>query len=504
MNSLTTKSVVSLETLSNLKKAGIFNPDSARILLTAHLCQDPKYFEILHNAILLKNLFSSPFSIPDASVDGPIRFALTENGQPVGLYPGDCHVLIAGQTGAGKTILLENIFSQAYSQGINIWLFVRAQDMRSLLLQNKDILVLSFNQDFKFNPLNPCGIPEPDYCNIFADNFIQTFGLYDGTKNYLLENLNNIYKDFKNYGKYPSMQDLHERIKKNKHPRFSRTEKYSESLMNRVGGLIFSSIGKVFDCSIGFEEALFNKNCIFEIDNLTTEQQRFVINHLITNLFYYRMKNYQERWMFVGIDDANLVFDKSLEYRPDFGMPIIHSLITTVRKSKINIFACTQTPHQIGASIHSNSFVKIMFSLSNGKDVESMQESMGIRNQEQKDYCYKLRQREAIAKYSGGQETFLVKIPEVKDMDYKYIDDNFVQYNNARILYPYKIQPRYVPETIINEEPQNKSKANNVNDFHKRFLMAVYNSQYKMTLTEICKLAGLPAGTGSRIAEECV
>ena len=85
-----------------------------------------------------------------------------------------------------------------------------------------------------------------------------------------------------------------------------------------------------------------------------------------------------------------------------------------IRKSKINLFVCTQTPHQIGASIHSNAFAKIMFSLSNCKDIDSMQLSMGIKDAEKKAYCFKIKQREAVIKFSSRyQEPFLARIPEV-------------------------------------------------------------------------------------------
>ena len=115
------------------------------------------------------------------------------------------------------------------------------------------------------------------------------------------------------------------------------------------------------------------------------------------------------------MDDVNLIADASLEKRPDLGLPIIHHLVTTVRKTKLNIFACTQTPHQLGASIHSNTFAKIMLSLSNGKDIEFMQQSMGIKDPDQKTYCYKLKPREAIIKFSSRyQEPFLARIPEVE------------------------------------------------------------------------------------------
>ena len=67
-----------------------------------------------------------------------------------------------------------------------------------------------------------------------------------------------------------------------------------------------------------------------------------------------------------------------------------------------------------------------------------------------------------------------------------------------RILSPYKIQPRYVPE-----ERQEKSDKTAVNDLHKRFLMAVHVSPYPMPLKEIYKSAGFPLSTGHRIGCEC-
>jgi hypothetical protein len=115
------------------------------------------------------------------------------------------------------------------------------------------------------------------------------------------------------------------------------------------------------------------------------------------------------------VDDANLIFDRSFEQRPDLGLPIIHHLLTTVRKNKINLFVCSQTPHQLGASIHSNAFAKIIFSLSNGHDLEFMFRSMGIKNEEQKAYCYKLAPREMVVKFSTRyQDPFTAIVPEVQ------------------------------------------------------------------------------------------
>ena len=76
-------------------------------------------------------------------------------------------------------------------------------------------------------------------------------------------------------------------------------------------------------------------------------------------------------------------------------------------------------------------------------------------------------------------------------MNNNYIDDDFIKQNNARILSGYIIEPRHVPEKPAKEK-------SSVTDSHKRLLIAVYHGQYRMTLTEICKFAGLSGGKGSR------
>ncbi len=71
-----------------------------------------EYFE--EQAVELADIVlnGKPFCMPDETADGPIRFAIAENNQFIGLYPEECHVLIAGQTNTGKSTLLKIIFAQ--------------------------------------------------------------------------------------------------------------------------------------------------------------------------------------------------------------------------------------------------------------------------------------------------------------------------------------------------------------------------------------------------------
>jgi hypothetical protein len=192
---------------------------------------------------------------------------------------------------------------------------------------------------------------------------------------------------------------------------------------------------------------------------------------------------------------------------------ISFDLLSTVRKSKINILCCTQTPHQIGASIHSNSAIKIMFSLANALDADFMFRCIGNLNQEQKEFCFGLKERQIVIKNSlRFQNPILGTIPEIQQ--FSDVTNEAVSRNNDLILslLP-SIVPRYQPnqETFTDdirtkpakekakpekaeqnqaEKPTTKPEFVEADDKIKTFLWSVNLYQYQKTLTEICKLAG--------------
>ncbi len=422
MENILMKNLTQIDAVQRLLKARALNLETAREVLT-----NPEEILIkIQNFELAQSMFKSPFALPDESVDGLIRFAFTENNFPVGFELPECHTLLAGQTGCGKSTLLRIIFDQAlmlnkinnnespFMDEIVCWLFVKAPDMRSLLETEENILIVNF-QNIKLNPLEPPpGMNVMEWTNVFADFWIQAFGLYEASKGFLIECLENLYSKYSTLGYYPSLFDLYYYVRAMKFTAISRTARYQESVLNRLGGLLKSSLASIFDCSRGHVNNLINQHTIFEIPFLATEQQVFIVNYLVSYLFCFKLINENALRHFVGIDDSNTIFDSSFEKRPDMGLPIIHQLLSTIRKSKINVFACTQTPHQIGAALHSNAFAKIMFSLSNGKDIDFMQQGMGIKEPEQQAYCFKLKPREAVIRFASRfQEPFVINIPEV-------------------------------------------------------------------------------------------
>jgi len=108
------RTINTLNVYAELKKSGMLDVDTVRLLLQSHQKSNPsKEINTLQNVIAISQMFSGPFPKPDQIVDGMIRFAETENLIPVGINPEECHVLIGGQTGSGKSTLLKLIFAQA-------------------------------------------------------------------------------------------------------------------------------------------------------------------------------------------------------------------------------------------------------------------------------------------------------------------------------------------------------------------------------------------------------
>ncbi|MCF8070056.1 MAG: hypothetical protein K9L30_15855 [Desulfobacterales bacterium] len=519
------KILYSINSLQILKKTGCLNPVTSRLLLS-----DNSRTQEFHQATqILGSLCipEVPFEEPDESVTEKYHLGYSLNSLRVGISPMECHVLVAGLTGSGKSVLMKLLFSQAlqkhakYNENIRCWIFSKNDEMRELLEINKELLIVDFT-NIKLNPLEPPkNISRQAWIGIFVDLW-QSFRLWEGSKSYLIDCLHKLYKNIKN----PDLHDLYNLILNRKPKKFSsRISMYKDGILVKLQGLIHSQLGKVFKTSKYSNNRkshisnLVDTNVVFEVLNFTSEQNIFMTNYLLTYLYVHKLHNSSELINWVAIDDANVIFDASLEKRYDLGLPIIHQLLSEVRKSKINIFGFTQVPSQCGTSIHSNSAIKIMFPLSNGVDREFMYRSMGITSKEQKEFCslMKVEDRVAVCKFSLRYNLpFVVQIPEVKDFLYNP-DKNFVSLNNKRILKSFgdlgdenenrncankeKVQEQK-PEIQKEKEMENNCYRSGISDSMKRWLWIVYIFQYKKTITEICQLSGFPNSTGSRLNKQ--
>ena len=499
--------IASLQLLSELKSQGLLNPLTAKLILSSHLAgRNCKEIEMLSDALKISNLVRGPFEIPNQDADGPIIIAYGENGQRIGFFPEECHALIVAMTGGGKTFLLKSIFKQALTLGIQIWLFAHATDLRDLIDIGKNILINKMDGTIKIGALNPINASRTDFTNYFSDILCQSESIYPGTKNYLIDRLNRL---FKYSYEIPSLHHLFSFIQNDNIPyKEYRTRLYRDSALNRLGGILSGTLGKVFDCAVGNERELFNDcNCIFESNNITKDQQIFFSNLMTINSYKFRGKNKCENHLFIGYDDAAGLFDASYEKRSDFGMPILVETTNNIRKYGVNLFVCSQLPHKLISGIHANSAIKIMFKLGYGVDIDFMCKSIGNITPEQKDYFYQMEQRKVIIKNEIRYPVpILGTIPELPEA--RIVSDEEIKINNKRIIANFKPiihEHQYTYQIKINEQkPLLESPITNHNEDKLKLLKTIEGYELKKMKSEIFKKSGFSSGKANRLYNQCV
>jgi len=97
-------------------------------------------------------------------------------------------------------------------------------------------------------------------------------------------------KELERENKKFNLYDLSYFIKARKHSALSRTQRYKESVENRLADIINSPLGNTFDCIKGHEEDIVENSVIFNIAKLTLPLQKFIVNTLITFLYFHNME----------------------------------------------------------------------------------------------------------------------------------------------------------------------------------------------------------------------
>ena len=471
-----------VELAREIKDNGISNPLFDNLIFSLLIAPDDFLMNSIKKGIAHRleynRLFTSPFSKQN-SVDGELRFAVTETGFPVGLNLNEVHTLIAGSSNTGKTVCLEILIAEAIKKGCRAWMFVKSDDITRIIRMHREIMYSDFEGSLRLNPL--FFLSKEIFTTIFKDSFV----LYEGSEGYLIESI----KELKAKNENANLYDLYYFIRAKSHPALSRTARYRESILNRLEGILGSPLGKIFDCARGHEQDIVKSNAIFNIARLTLPEQKFFVNSLITLLY---QNNAGGRTHLLAIDDANLL----LQWNRNKEMSMLDDIFCNVRKGLIHIIACSQSPAELSSGVLSNSSNKIVSLLTSGKDREAMQRNMGVFDNEERGYFPKLNQSEfeVIVEFAKRARPFVARILKkdlLEPMSKKEL------YENNEII----MQGFSNPVLRGREKPEEKKQE--ISNDERKWLMAAYLNQFKKTVTEIHKIAGFSACKGTKIVKSC-
>jgi hypothetical protein len=410
----------------NVNPRTLWNNENAGNLMLNNLMfgEDENVNELIQQATMTETLCSElveyPFEMPPEDIYGPINLGYAEiNGNPAGIFQREVHTLIVGGTNMGKSTLNKHIMRQYINAGTRI-LVIDFENEYPLLLNDNRINVLGIS-DFKWNPLEvPPGDDPILYRQMLCSVFSDQLGLLIASKSFLLKAVDALYRLYGVYegsGRFPSMYELADFLRQmlKREKSNTRTYTYGEVCLNRVEGFILA-LPKVLDCSTGMPLHILTRgHTIFQLHGIDFEYQSVLVNLMLSWLCCHRiangMRNNPEHDLAVFIDEAQRLFDSSLERRQYQGIPTISHLIATVRKYNLKMCVSAQQPTLLASSIKANSFCKVMLPLGDGGDNMDMGSSMFL-TPDQTYYSRKLEVGRAIVKYSGRwTEPFLIQIP---------------------------------------------------------------------------------------------
>lgn len=329
------------------------------------------------------------------------------------------HLLCVARSGAGKTVLLINIITELLRLGIPFLVWDFKKDTRHIIKQYPQVWVIRW-EDMRFNPLHPPpGVPLQRWKQIFVDCISHCWGVFHGSRNFLLEFLDRLYRE---RGSNATMQELYELVASCDEPSRRRSE-YSDVVENRLYS-ISSNLDKVVNCKSYPIEKLLEHPVIVELDGLGRDEQNFLVESVLFWIYAYRMTQGHrgELRHCLICDEGKRIFDAGKEYREsttELGVAPIDIITDEIREFGEALIVADQEPSKLTHSIKANTYTKITGFLGHGRDINDIAEAMDLDDEARKAIT-KLERGMWLVKLAGRYtKPFLIKsddFPLVKDV----------------------------------------------------------------------------------------
>jgi uncharacterized protein (DUF2249 family) len=440
---------------------------------------------------------------PYEPMDGTFVIGEDPDGRRIGLTQEQIneHLLLVGMTGSGKTTFFYNLMETAVAHDVPFMVFDFKNDYRHLAAE-QDLLVLNW-RDFKFNPLKPPpGVQPGKWGEILADTFAHATDLLIGSESYFLEKLRSLYRLYETdtgIERYPSLFELRDLVNEDQITKASPKFKYKERVASRLSMMTGFS-GDIFDCSAGYPiEDLLTRNVALELKEPNQYVTNFVVEALLTWIFYYRdaMGQRQELRHFIMFDEAKRVFDVNRSRQPASGYPPIDDLVGKVREFGEALVVADHEPSKLSDSLKANTYAKLWLTLGSGTDMSEMARTFGIER-EAVDFTRTMTKGEALLKLADT-EPVPIMLPNYQ-LD-KTITEDEIRSRMTPVLETLTYEERSRPkrfQQVIGTWKEDES----VGDEVAEALLASVNEQPFMNISERYESLGVGSKRGTEAKNE--
>ena len=319
------------------------------------------------------------------------------------------HVLVTGETGAGKTTFFYNLLTDLT---VPTWVFDRKSDYRHLLRNNADLIVLPWTQ-IRINPLRP---PPGTRPRTWAQSFHEVFGdaydLLGPSQHYLLPHLIELYEDIgisvdehitADENRFPTIMELIQYLDEHGQKGMSQSG-YKDRIHSRLRSLP-AATGDLFDCRVGHSLiSLLEQDVVFEVGELGSAHQDFLMEFLLTWVYRYRAGQQERgdtlRHVFLA-DEGKRLFSVFKERSDAKGVPQIDEVTTQLREFGEALIVGDQEPDKLTASLVANTHTKILFPVRDADQYDRIARSMDLSRRQRK-HGRKMEIGQAVVQVGSG------------------------------------------------------------------------------------------------------
>lgn len=332
------------------------------------------------------------------------------------------HLGLFGITGTGKSNVVFKLIDELIRHGKHVFVFDWKRQYRDILTYKSDLDILIFGVGNKeiptieFNPLiPPPGLDPHQYLEHTCQIVASAYYCGEGVISLLRNAISFLYEEYGVYAgnatKYPTFQDVLTHISDIE--KKGRSRDWWESTKRSLEAICHGGIGDIVNVqkpTLQLDE-LLNKNVFLELGDLSQSQKSFIIQSLLTYLYYYSMnRGVREKLMnVIVIEEAHHILrDHS---HTTVKEPITDIILKEIREFGTGIIIIDQNPSLISVPALANNYCTIGMYTKHAADISALSKAMFL-DESQKECLGKLECGHGIVKLAGRIFTpFLVRFP---------------------------------------------------------------------------------------------